>query len=465
MYTYPKILIVSTCFVLAAVLYFVYSSRTYSSLVLPLFILSFATLLPFIFPLRFGFFLLPKIQLAFFSAPFIPLYGYLVFSDYTWGWTPEILAAINQSVNFKIASVGAMGALGFVTGIALSIRAWEKPRDEMILSRRFSRAGFLWGIIISLALSWLSAPSDDIFQGNYGGDKLYTLAVALNFPGAYLFSYAIILGLYLDAEHDLSDARRWKFRCLILEIAFIAIYLQFLRGDREILGLFIALGLLYLTRTIRYTGTDKANLCAYKKKRNRVLVICVIGVFLLLAIGVLRFTLSEGIFDLSHIFFASPWVMALLSLLAFFGTGMDNELIYGKTYVEYFLSLPPGIITNALGLVRAIEPGQNLAVDLVTTGLTSGGAHVVLPSLRNFGLPGVYFIMMIYSYLSSTLEKKALNGRSWAVILWLNVVAVVPIWFWYGEMAGIRGVMAGIIVFFLMRLSLLKRRSVSPPIE
>jgi hypothetical protein len=183
-----------------------------------------------------------------------------------------------------------------------------------------------------------------------------------------------------------------------------------------------------------------------------------VGVFFLLAIGILRFTISYGIFDLSNLFGANPWIMALTSFAAFFNSDEANVLLLGETYVQYFLSLPPGFLTDLVGIERAISSSNNLAARLVDTGMTSGGAHVGLVSLSNFGPVGVFLVMMVYSWVGRALEDIAFKGSILCSLIWLNLIGSVPIWFWYGEMSAIRALMAAVISFLIFKLSVVKRR-------
>ena len=75
----------------------------------------------------------------------------------------------------------------------------------------------------------------------------------------------------------------------------------------------------------------------------------------------------------------------------------------------------------------------------------------------NFGIFGVAIVSYIYSAGGTLIERKALKGSFSYVMLWLNIIAAIPIWFWYGEMTVIRAVMASIIVFYLFRLAVIRK--------
>jgi hypothetical protein len=147
----------------------------------------------------------------------------------------------------------------------------------------------------------------------------------------------------------------------------------------------------------------------------------------------------------------APWTMATLSFLAFFSTEQLTPLSWGLTYLDYILSIVPTFVYSLFGL-DSPSWSNNLAAKLVDTNLTSGGVHVSLVSLSNFGIFGVYLVMCIYGSFASMIERIAIQRGSIFILLWIGLVVSVPFWFWYGEMAAIRGVMAASILFFLLKI-------------
>ena len=447
-------------------LIYVYKSNSNYAVWIPLLLLVLATISPFFMPVKMGYNIMPKIQMVFLTTPFLVLFGVALISNLNWGWTPEMRNGINLGINLRLAIIGAVGALGFSTGILLASQSnqFSKKYDGFVQSRRpFNKVTFLGLMCFSVMLSYMSAPTNTVFGGAYGGASLNTIAVYLNFPAAYLVSYSVIILLLVDSESDFSDSGRIKRRIVFWGILYIAIFLQLIRGDREILGLFFAIIAMYLTRFHRLGHNSQPILnipllkYLFNKRSRRVFIFGFFGLFFLLAVGSLRFTISAGNYGISNIFYANPWTMALLTIVAFLNSDLEKSLLWGSTYVDYFLSIPPGFITRALGVQRAIEANNNLAVTLVETGISSGGQHIVLPALQNFGLVGVFVIMCIYSYTSSIIERNALRGHLFSQLLWLNLLAVIPLWFWYGEMSAIRAVMATIIVYLMSRVKIFKR--------
>lgn len=397
------------------------------------------------------------IMLCYFCAPILPLFSYFFNDEVNWGWTPELISGINLDVNWRIAISIAVGCLGLLVGSLVGSSRLVSNTGTSANYNPLSIIGFMSLCLIAIFLSYISAPTGSIFTGEYGGDRLSTIAVAINFPAAYLLSYSIFIALAIDQGKDGSANAIKKRKYLALSIGYVAIYLQFMRGDREITGLFMALMVLYIVSPA--WGIDSnSNLNSIVKARLvKCLKVSGAGIFLLLTIGILRFSASYGIYDLSNLLQANPWIMALTSFAAFFNSEVSERLLYGETYLQYLLSLPPGFITEILGIRRAIEADTNLAASLVDTGMTSGGAHVALVGLQNFGIFGLFFIMMIYGSLARLIETRAIRTRGFSIFVWLNLIAAVPIWFWYGEMSAIRAIMGAIISCILIKLSILKR--------
>jgi len=358
----------------------------------------------------------------------------------------------------KIAIAIAVGCIGLLSGSLIGSSGGVSKAKVVASYRPLSMIAFKTLCLMAILLSYVSAPTGSIFTSEYGGDQLNTIALAINFPAAYLVSYSIFIALAIDQGKDSSAYGPMKTKYFALSIGYVAVFLQFLRGDREIVGLFIALMILYIVSPL-WERTSHLNIRNIVKARFiKCLKISSIGLIFLLALGIIRFSASYGIYDLSNLFQANPWIMALTSFAAFFSSDVSEKLLYGETYLHYLLSLPPGFVTNFFGIRRAIEADTNLAATLVDTGMTSGGAHVGLVALQNFGIFGLLFIMMIYGSVARLIETRAIRSRGLSIFVWLNLIAAVPIWFWYGEMTAIRAIMGAIITYGLIMLSILKRR-------
>jgi hypothetical protein len=419
--------------------------------------------------------LLSRFLILIYALPFSTLLGYVFIPDYIWTWTPEgIRAASDRLLMKQLVSIGLIGLLGLVAGMRTAglirpvLPHLHIPSfDERQQRARLGLPAFMLLLVLALGFSYLSAPSATILQTQYGGAQLRTTALALNFPASYVVSYVLLVALFIDGEREARGRlRRTKFAALMAVIFYIVIFLQLLRGDRESSGLVVALLGMYLTSPLR--PTQRESWRKLLRTRLRVVsVICLAAAPLFVAIGSLRFTLTDAAartilasmgFSQSarSIWNHSPWTMTLLSNLGVTSLYRGGRLVlrHGETYLDYLLSLPPGLITHAIGIERAVEANRNLAADIIGTGVTSGGLHVVNVGFMNFGALGAFAVMMLYGFLVGRLEQGAARGEFWLRLLWGSVFVVSFMWFWYGEMSMVRGVMAGILVGCMYQLML-----------
>ena len=100
-------------------------------------------------------------------------------------------------------------------------------------------------------MSWIYAPRTSIFEEMYAAEGTEGLYQDLNFYGAFLASYIVFVLLFVDAECSRPAARRWKQLAVLGTTLFILIFLQLLRGDREIVGLLAALAFTALLAFVR----------------------------------------------------------------------------------------------------------------------------------------------------------------------------------------------------------------------
>lgn len=450
----PIILIVYTYMAMCVATFYIFDYKVPIQIPLVIIIFTLFTVFVYIYTCIGGF--LVAIMLVFFTAPIIPLLPYLANDYVNWGWLPNLRNAINYDLNWRIAMTISVGSLGLLCGSLLHSSGAIYMKKSILVYNPLNMKAFIFFCFFAIFLSYLSAPNSMIFSTEYGGEQLNSIALAIKFPAAYLVSYTVFIALAIDLMKDKTTNSKVKIVFLSMSVTYVALFLQLLRGDREIFGLFIALMVLYICRV---AFEDLAHWQIKKIIRRRLfrcIFLATICIILLLAVGIFRFSASHGVFNWSKLFHTNPWIMSLTSFAAFFSSDYSEQLLYGKTYLNYIKSLPPGIITNLLGVERSIEANNNLATKLVETGLTSGGAHVALVSLQNFGIFGLFFIMAIYGAFARLIENYAIRKRGLGMLVWLNLICVIPIWFWYGEMAAIRAVMAAIIIFGLFKISLFR---------
>ncbi|MEW6314475.1 MAG: hypothetical protein AB1513_10635 [Pseudomonadota bacterium] len=136
------------------------------------------------------------------------------------------------------------------------------------------------------------------------------------------------------------------------------------------------------------------------------------------------------------------WTASLLTVLSVVGDDQRGhlEIKEGQTYIDYILSFPPGILTQALGWERPVEGDHGPAWEM-RYGL--GGTNVVVVPFVNFHMAGVFLILMLYGFFAAWLER-AVWGRSdvWLKLLYGTFFVFAPFWFWYGELSLVRGLMS-----------------------
>jgi len=123
--------------------------------------------------------------------------------------------------------------------------------------------------------------------------------------------------------------------------------------------------------------------------------------------------------------------------------------LYGETYADYVKSLPPGIVTRALGIERPIEPSRG--PNWWFFGISAGGIHAVVIPFRNFGMPGAFFVLMLYGWFIAWIEIRNDPRVFWARLLYGATCVGSFFWFWYGDMTMIRALMSAAVVGPLYR--------------
>jgi hypothetical protein len=414
--------------------------------------------------------LLPRFMIVLYSLPFAVLVGYLMNPDYIWMFTPRGLDIIEDHLVIRqMVMVGLIGLLGLIAGMRWAALRRPGPGGAapMIVQRsnRTLSAPIFYALVpVAVLFSWLSAPPETILETTYASGQSDAVAATINFPAAYMVSYVLLVILFIDAERERRAAwRRTKFLAVGLATAYIVIVLQLLRGDRESSGLVVALTALYVTSP---AGVRQARrLASIAKSRIRRLMIPMAGlVAVFIALGSLRGTLSQASavaevlspveaveLGLSQ----NTWTAVLWTNLSVAWEHRQGLLQYkyGQTYVDYALSLPPGVVTKALGYERPLEGWRGIAWE-DAAGVSSGGLHVVVAPFRNFGAFGVFAILMLYGFFIARIEQRGESGPLGARVLWGSVFCGSFLWFWYGDMSFIRALMMAGLAYIGYRIAL-----------
>jgi len=167
-------------------------------------------------------------------------------------------------------------------------------------------------------------------------------------------------------------------------------------------------------------------------------------------LGSLRNTLSSGEEivlreEFQSGFRANTWSGVLANNVgsaALFDVG-GFEYIWGETYKQYLLSLPPGPISRFIGYERPLETYQGPSWWF--PGIGVGGMHPAVIPFHNFGVFGVFFILAIWGFFIRLVDA-GYNISFWPRFWYACLITNSFGWFWYGDMYLIRGLMAGLIV-------------------
>lgn len=405
--------------------------------------------------------ILSRLFVVLFSLPFSATIGCLIDINFRWVSAPNIIAlSRDHEIMSKMLTMAGIGLCGMMAGlefmaifgdrfqpIELNLRRSSSPRAKTLGWRWFA---VLLGV--SFLLSWIHAPQKTIFEAAYYSvDARPSLEAGLR--SSCLVSYLILILLYIDAERESlgSRIRYRKFASLAAVSAYIVVVLQFLRGDRECTGLLAGAALLYITNpscqreTRRFWSTDS--------QLRRMLTLALPTAACILAFAFLetfRHSASGSVFDnplLAKSIIdrtrSNTWTAVARNNLGLttdyhYGT---IEYLYGQTYVDYILSLPPGVITEFIGYQRPLD-GDAHPSGWYACLASIGGMHPVVVPFRNFGIWGVIPAMFICGALISYCE--ACNRRSMFSdrLLYGFVATTSMLWYWYGDMNIVRALMA-----------------------
>jgi hypothetical protein len=376
---------------------------------------------------------------------------------------------VDEKVVQLTAMLGATGAIGMAFGISL-VRG-KISRDTGVnadgtrrIFRSMSFEIWLFWLLMGVALSWISAPQETVFTAAYTMSE--SLHVNMNFSSAWMMSYVILSFAFIDALIDRNPLRRAiKWKLALASVAFVVIWLQLLRGDRESVPWIFGLALVYLYWAAPLIRRNEVTKVPWLKIGLWVFVL----VFTSMVVGALRSNLTAsdifvaidlvsnmfvegdlGLLNMLH----GTWSAVLLTPLSVAGDHIYGYLRvkYGQTYLDIFLSVPPGFLTDAFDYERPLTATSGLAWEM-RYGL--GGTHASVAPFVNFGMVGAFAIAAIWSYIFSRYEKKALGKTSVINLSWLaTMVMASPHWLWYGEKNGVNALILWLVFAFFYCLSL-----------
>lgn len=409
--------------------------------------------------------LMSRFFVLLYSLPFTATLGYLFDAEFIWTRSANVqpLCQIHDLINGMLV-MAIVGLCGLLAGIEAT--TWFYCRFPPTvpetgtgtgvsdLSPTFSLPVTVILLGVSIYLSALHSPAKTIFE------EPYAIRTAAKLNGSWLISYMILILLYLDFEREKSSPhRRWKVLGFSAAVAYIIVVLQFLRGDRECAGLVVGLAMLFVTNPATEVGTADGQRTRSRERRAMMLVMpLAISIVVFAGLGTLRNIANVSEYDDPDTRSAAvkyltrnTWTAVCLNNL---GLATDYyygnvEYFYGRTYLDYFLSLPPSPIARRLNYVRPLDGPANPA-QWYRCLISFGGMHPVVVPYRNFGIWGVipvlFFCGSFIAFCEVQNERRLFSTR----LLYGCVATSSMSWFWYSDMNMIRTLMicAGLLLFY-----------------
>lgn len=407
-----------------------------------------------------------------YALPFIHIVPYIWFDfDYEdpvilWGLAVNPYMIDEQIIRLT-AMIGAVGGLGIALGATLHYKSITRP--PIVLSTAFLPGikvlpiiiWLLW-VSIGVALSWLAAPQDTLMTSVYTASE--SILQNANFSSAWMISYVFLSFALCDAILDSHPKRGPLKRKIVLgAIMFVVVFLQLLRGDRESIPFVFGALLVYFYWAAPFRQQRQTSVPWVK--------VLISGFFLMIVsmvLGAVRgslvgidnvgdfFDLLVALSDSDQIgasnLLHGTWSAVLLTPLSVAGDHIKGvlSLKLGQTYLDLFLSIPPGFIADAIGYARPID---SLAGPAWEMRYGIGGTHASVVPFMNFRMIGVFLIPAIWAYVFTRYEKLSLARPTVVNLSLLCTVAMAaPHWLWYGEKYGFNALIIWLVLGFLYRI-------------
>jgi hypothetical protein len=364
--------------------------------------------------------------------------------------------------------IGAVGAIGMALGASMG----GKPiQQDMGLNVGGNKRVFrtlalpIWLIWVGVGtlLSWLAAPESTIFIAAYTESSSALDGSGLD--SAWMMSYVILSFAFCDTILEQKQViKAIKMKTILATVIIIVIYFQLLRGDRAAVPWVFGLALVYYYWAAGITQKIGFSIPWFKISSialGLVAVSMVLGGIRHLAVGasvsdiIDSFTVlnESNVLSFSNILHGT-WSAVLLTPLSVAGDHIYNLLAlkYGKDYINFALSIPPGFLADAMGYIRPIDSGQGPAWEM-RYGL--GGTHATVVPFLNFRMSGVFIIPAIWSYIIIKYERLSLKKITVSNLSFLATITMsAPQWLWYGEKYAINAIVLWLIFYLFYRFSL-----------
>jgi len=375
---------------------------------------------------------LPAFFLLCYMLPFLPLLAAPLGMDVVF-WTGErfVYAADSAEIS-RMQQIWLSSSVGVILGLMVSrlrVRRSAGPHSQQDIAQHavssfavlgWHRAALIFLIsagLISLRFSTGSGTENEVVTG-------YELIVCL----MLLLCWTLVI-------HTANKPYLFITGCLT--IAYV--WSQVQTGDRDFFLVIIALAL---------------RMGAMRSRAKGMLAIGALGLILVLSGAVISMTrldvdlTAAGLFE--YMAFNSWNATILPVLLMVEGEANGGALLYGKTYLDLILSVPPSPIFSLLGIEKPIQ-ADNPAFWFFIPGL--GGMHVVGVALRNFDLVGVALQSFLFVLILAVLERRLRGAHNpWKTLLYLYVSGAMMHTIWYGFISIMNTLIFYLFVCFLFSI-------------
>lgn len=409
-----------------------------------------------------------------YALPFVHIVPYLWFDfevenpSELWGLAvnPYML---DEQIIILTAMIGAVGGLGFALGVSLNNKKIDISAGHISEKHANSIRALpapIWAVWVSAAvlLSWLAAPKETLFNATYTSS-----ASALdnaNFDSAWLISHVLLIYSFCDAIVDHNYARKsFKLKLIVIAIAFVLIFLQLVRGNREAVPLVFSVLLIYF-----YWAAPLGKKMRFKLSWWKIGAGAFVLVVASMILGTVRYSLIEtkniqdvfellislagsGVLGVSNLL-NGTWSAVLLTPLSVAGDYIVGvlPLNFGEDYWKLILSVVPGFLADAIGYSRPIDSLHGPAWEM-RYGL--GGTHATVLPFMNFRMIGVFLIPAFWAYLFTCYEKAAMKNLNGFNLSLLGTIATsAPHFLWYGEKNGLNAMIIWSILGVMYTISL-----------
>jgi len=322
---------------------------------------------------------------------------------------------------------------------------------------------WLFWTLFGFILFWMSSPQESIFQVQHTFAKPSYIS-NLNFNSAWLVASIVLTFSFTDSLlEQRKNNRAIKLLILLPLIFYSIVILDLSKGDRETLPWIFSLFLIYYY--IKLTDINK-KIKIFKIPFFKILIISSLILIINLIISKARqhlvglnffesFDLMLSIIknDFSSLF-QGTWTIILLSPVGIVGEYLEgySDLLLGKDYLDIFLSIPPGFISDLFNYERPLNAFSSHIREMV---YSHSGIHIIVLPFRNFEILGVFLILMIWAYFINRIEKKTMENISLEKLTLIgSILLVLPHWMWYGDKIFVNAMIIWFIFKFFYKISI-----------